>query len=89
MHCPHCTKDVNTAYCPDCGLRMEPLRLLLAYCTHRAYEYEKRRRYTMHPPDSEEMACIESLHETWSTYSERLTLAIAALHREEDAHAKQ
>ena len=82
--CPACQKPVDTAYCPGCGRRMEPLKALLSYCYHRATEYENRAR---RKEGTEEKEVLEGLHEKWHTYFERLTKAIEALHREEDDDA--
>ncbi len=74
--CPRCGESTETAYCPDCGIRMDPLKCLLAYCRHRYCEYDKRMQYHKDPQ-------LPALAEKWKTYVTRLDLAIKALEEKE------
>ena len=84
-NCPHCNKPVDTAFCPGCGLKIEPLKVLLGYCCHRATEYKNRHHRVT---ERKEKANLAELRDKWQEYVDRLTTAIKALEREEAAENK-
>jgi len=89
MKCPKCQIERDTAFCPQCGIKLDPLKVLLAYCRHRAFEYEKQQRNAQRSPaDPAKEKRAADLYEKWQAYVDRLTKAIAALDAAERNGAK-
>lgn len=76
VKCPRCGEHFGSPYCPQCGIKLDPLKCLLGYCRNRYYEYRSRSRNHKDP-------ALPALEEKWRTYTERLELAIAALDAKE------